>query len=60
MTQPEHPKPAISSASSTSSASSESDLPIEFCPNCSSKLVGRSCKMKCPLCGYFLSCSDYY
>ena len=36
------------------------DLAIEFCPNCSMKLVGHSCKMKCPRCGYFLSCSDYY
>ncbi|OFW43199.1 MAG: hypothetical protein A3J28_08840 [Acidobacteria bacterium RIFCSPLOWO2_12_FULL_60_22] len=33
---------------------------LEYCPNCSAKLVGHSCKLKCPRCGYFLSCSDYY
>ena len=32
----------------------------QFCPNCSVKLVDRGCKLKCPQCGYFLSCSDFY
>ena len=49
--QPEH---------DTSSSSSAPGLAIEYCPNCSAKLVGLSCKLKCPRCGYFLSCSDYY
>ena len=33
---------------------------LEYCPNCSRKLMGRQCKLLCPQCGYFLSCSDYY
>jgi len=57
MTQRERPEYPTSSASSDSSASA---LAIEYCPNCSLKLVGHSCKLKCPRCGYFLSCSDYY
>jgi len=38
----------------------DSRMALEFCPNCSAKLIGQSCKLKCPRCGYFLSCSDYY
>ena len=31
-----------------------------FCPNCSAQLVDYQCKLKCPRCGYHLSCSDFY
>jgi len=61
MTQRERPEYAISSTSSASSASDNSPgFALEYCPNCSAKLVGQSCKLQCPRCGYFLSCSDYY
>ncbi len=35
------------------------DLPVEFCPVCSSRLESHRCKMVCPRCGYFMSCSEF-
>jgi hypothetical protein len=35
------------------------ELPVEFCPVCSAKLQSRHCKMLCPRCGYFMSCSEF-
>ena len=34
--------------------------PMLYCPVCSTRLEQRKCKLLCRLCGYYMSCSDYY
>jgi len=36
------------------------DLAMSYCPRCSARLRARSCKLICPDCGYYMSCSDFY
>ena len=30
------------------------------CPNCGASLTEDRCKLLCPRCHYYMSCSDYY
>ena len=36
-----------------------SPQPIAICPNCSTELRDQRCKLSCPRCGFYLSCSDF-
>ena len=31
-----------------------------YCPVCSRRLESRRCKLVCAVCGYYMSCADYY
>ena len=34
--------------------------PSRYCPICSQRLESRRCKLVCGVCGYYMSCADYY
>lgn len=34
--------------------------PSRYCPVCSKRLESRRCKLVCSVCGYYMSCADYY
>jgi hypothetical protein len=52
MDRPQQPRPAPRPA--------VAEEPALYCPACSRRLERRQCRLVCPGCGYFLSCSDYY
>jgi hypothetical protein len=37
-----------------------SEEPMLYCPRCNSRLIPLKCKLLCELCGYYMSCADYY
>jgi hypothetical protein len=41
---------------------SRTEAAVRTCPNCGATLQDRKCKLFCPdpVCGYYLSCADYY
>ena len=46
--------------SDTTATNSGSGAAARFCPNCSTELQEHRCKLSCPKCGFYLSCSDFY
>ena len=45
--------------SAEASLDSGAELASAYCPRCSARLAPRSCKLICPGCGYYMSCSDF-
>jgi hypothetical protein len=46
--------------SGTKDVHDDPGLALTYCPRCSAHLEARSCKLICPSCGYYMSCSDFY
>jgi len=46
----------------TSLPPSDKDISGEhwrYCPQCGHELINEKCKLRCPRCHYFMSCSDF-
>jgi hypothetical protein len=50
----------VSTLTSFSSERKQAEDASLFCPVCSERLIPRKCKMICDVCGYYMSCSDFY
>ena len=46
--------------SAANAAGSSWEDASRFCPICSQRLESRRCKLVCNVCGYYMSCADYY
>ena len=57
---PTYKPSAHQSAGSDQSPNARSVNVARICPNCSVQLQNRHCKLECAVCGFFLSCSDFY
>jgi len=47
-------------ASAESATGAAGEDASRYCPVCSQRLESRRCKLICPVCGYYMSCADYY
>jgi len=47
-------------AGASASKGIEEHTASSYCPVCSQRLEARRCKLVCAVCGYYMSCSDYY
>ncbi len=56
----EEPEPAAHDSSADLAIDDADEVALNYCPRCSARLASRSCKLICPACGYYMSCSDFY
>jgi hypothetical protein len=62
---PKHAAPAREDAEATAMDASGFSIAVHedvsrYCPVCSQRLESRRCKLICLVCGYYMSCADYY
>lgn len=48
------------SPESLEAPSPDPEAVMRTCPNCGARLQESRCKLLCPRCHYYMSCSDYY
>jgi Zn finger protein HypA/HybF involved in hydrogenase expression len=52
--------PAVPKEPAPITCSLEADAePWRWCPRCGHELENHKCKLRCPRCHYFMSCSDF-
>jgi hypothetical protein len=51
---------SVGRAEAGKSAAEAQEDPSRYCPVCSQRLESRRCKLVCGVCGYYMSCADYY
>ena len=49
-----------SAAAKPAAAGGQQEDASRYCPVCSQRLESRRCKLICGVCGYYMSCADYY
>ena len=56
----ESPRVRPNAPAQGSAAVSAPEDASRYCPVCSQRLESRRCKLVCAVCGYYMSCADYY
>jgi len=51
--------PGVKMANERSVSSETPGEHWRYCPQCGHELINEKCKLRCPRCHYFMSCSDF-
>ena len=57
-TEQSNPLPSVPGACAATPGTSEGEH-WRWCPRCGHELHNEKCKLRCPRCHYFMSCSDF-
>ncbi|HEV2453340.1 MAG TPA: hypothetical protein VGY98_03710 [Verrucomicrobiae bacterium] len=52
-------KPETAAAAPSPRSGDVSGEHWRYCPQCGHELINEKCKLRCPRCHYFMSCSDF-